>query len=147
VKGGFVVEASYVGSRATHLGVSRNINYIPASYLSRLPTRDVATINFLGAQFRLRFLQTGLQFGLFALQRALAAARVVDSGLQTFQRLTEFEDLILASENRRRRATVPLPVQITARVNAVAIQEFATARDEIKLAFRLAPGGCRGCGG
>ena len=32
-------------------GVSRNINYIPASYLSRLPTRDVATINFLGAQF------------------------------------------------------------------------------------------------
>ena len=51
VRGGFVLEASYVGSRATHLGVSRNINFIPASYLSRTPTRDTATINFLGAQF------------------------------------------------------------------------------------------------
>ncbi len=51
LRSGFVLEATYVGSRATHLGVSRNLNYIPASYLSRLPMRDTATINFLGAQF------------------------------------------------------------------------------------------------
>jgi hypothetical protein len=51
LRGGFVVDASYVGSRATHLPVSRNINYIPASYLSTLPMRDTTTINYLGAQF------------------------------------------------------------------------------------------------
>jgi hypothetical protein len=49
--GNFMVEASYVGNRATHLPVSRNINYIPAQYLSRAPIRDTATINYLGQQF------------------------------------------------------------------------------------------------
>ena len=32
--------------------MSRNLNYIPASYLSRLPIRDTTTINYLGAQFQ-----------------------------------------------------------------------------------------------
>ena len=49
--GNFMVEASYVGNRATHLPVSRNLNFIPAQYLSRAPFRDTATINYLGAQF------------------------------------------------------------------------------------------------
>jgi hypothetical protein len=47
----FLVEASYVGSRATRLGVSRNLNFLPAQYLSRLPVRDTATINYLSASF------------------------------------------------------------------------------------------------
>jgi len=49
--GNFVVEATYVGNRSTHLPVSRNINFIPAKYLSTAPFRDTATINYLGAQF------------------------------------------------------------------------------------------------
>jgi hypothetical protein len=48
---GFVMEATYVGNRATHLPVGRNLNVLPAQYLSRTPFRDTATINYLGAQF------------------------------------------------------------------------------------------------
>lgn len=47
----FMLEASYVGNRGTRLPVDRNINATPAKYLSTSPTRDVATINYLGAQF------------------------------------------------------------------------------------------------
>src|SRR6266446_6437226 len=48
---GFVVEASYVGNRGSRLGVSRNLNGTPLKYLSTSPSRDTATINFLGASF------------------------------------------------------------------------------------------------
>jgi hypothetical protein len=48
---GFVLESSYVGNRGTRLPVNRNINATPAQYLSTSPTRDQATISFLGAQF------------------------------------------------------------------------------------------------
>ncbi len=48
---GFLFENSYVGNRGTRIPVSRNINATPARYLSTLPTRDQATINFLGANF------------------------------------------------------------------------------------------------
>lgn len=47
----FLVEASYVGSRGTRLGVTRNLNNTPAQYLSRLPVRDQKTIDFLSQQF------------------------------------------------------------------------------------------------
>jgi len=48
--GQFLAEASYVGSRGTRLGVDRNLNPTPEQYLSRLPVRDTATINFLSQQ-------------------------------------------------------------------------------------------------
>jgi hypothetical protein len=47
----FLIDTSYVANRATRLGVERNINTIPAEYLSTSPARDQATINYLGQQF------------------------------------------------------------------------------------------------
>jgi hypothetical protein len=46
---GFVADVSYVGNRGTRIPVFRNYNNTPAQYLSRSPTRDQATINFLSA--------------------------------------------------------------------------------------------------
>ncbi len=51
MRGGFMVETSYVGNRGSRIGVNRDINFVPARYLSTSPTRDQATIDFLGAQF------------------------------------------------------------------------------------------------
>jgi hypothetical protein len=51
MKGGFVVETSYVGNRGTRLPANRNINATPAQYLSTSPNRDQAVISFLAAQF------------------------------------------------------------------------------------------------
>ena len=48
---GFVVDSAYVGNRGTRLAVFRNYNATPNQYLSTLPTRDTATINFLSQQF------------------------------------------------------------------------------------------------
>jgi hypothetical protein len=48
---GFMIEASYVGNRASRLPVSRALNYTPRQYLSTSPVRDNATINFLSANF------------------------------------------------------------------------------------------------
>ncbi|MBL8215406.1 MAG: TonB-dependent receptor, partial [Bryobacterales bacterium] len=48
---GFVVESSYVGNRGTKLPVNRNINATPRQYMSTSPTRDQATITYLGAAF------------------------------------------------------------------------------------------------
>lgn len=47
----FMVEASYVGNRASRLPVSRAMNFIPREYLSTSPVRDNATINFLSQNF------------------------------------------------------------------------------------------------
>ncbi len=44
---GFVVEASYVGNRGTHIEINRNINSVPSRFLSTLPTRDQARISYL----------------------------------------------------------------------------------------------------
>ncbi|MEK7405278.1 MAG: TonB-dependent receptor [Acidobacteriota bacterium] len=49
--GQFLAEVSYVGNRGTRLEVSRNLNALPAQYLSRLPQRDERTITFLSQQF------------------------------------------------------------------------------------------------
>ncbi|MFB3901949.1 MAG: TonB-dependent receptor domain-containing protein [Acidobacteriota bacterium] len=43
----FVIEGSYVGSRMVNMPVQHNINAVPAKYLSTLPTRDKATIDYL----------------------------------------------------------------------------------------------------
>ena len=48
---GFLLEASYVGNRSTRLNVLRNINFLPAQYLSKSPVRDQNTINFLAQNF------------------------------------------------------------------------------------------------
>jgi hypothetical protein len=50
--GRMVAEITYVGSRANKLAISRNLNPVPAQYLSTRPERDQATIDFLGAQVR-----------------------------------------------------------------------------------------------
>ncbi len=42
-----VVEAIYVGNRGTSMEATRNLNGVPLQYLSKLPTRDQATINYL----------------------------------------------------------------------------------------------------
>lgn len=47
----FLIDASYVGNRATRLGVFRNLNFTPAQYLSRLPVRDQPTIDYLAQKF------------------------------------------------------------------------------------------------
>jgi hypothetical protein len=44
---GFVLEASYVGNRSTHVEISRDINAVPNQFLSTLPTRDATAISFL----------------------------------------------------------------------------------------------------
>ncbi len=49
--GQFLLETSYVGNRATRLGVTRNYNNTPAQYLSTKPYRDQATIDFLSQTF------------------------------------------------------------------------------------------------
>ncbi len=46
----FLVDASYVGNRGTRLSGNRQRNATPAQYLSRLPERDQATIDFLSQQ-------------------------------------------------------------------------------------------------
>jgi hypothetical protein len=51
----FLGEATYVGSRGTRLGLTRQLNNTPAQYLSTSPTRDQRTIDFLGQQFRSPF--------------------------------------------------------------------------------------------
>jgi len=49
--GQFLAEASYVGNRGTRLPVTRNLNFLPAQYLSRSPVRDQRTIDFLSQVF------------------------------------------------------------------------------------------------
>jgi hypothetical protein len=49
--GQFLLDMSYVGNKVTHLGVTRSINNTPAQYLSTLPVRDQATINYLTATY------------------------------------------------------------------------------------------------
>jgi hypothetical protein len=59
----FVGEATYVGSRGTRLPVVRELNAMPAQYLSTSPTRDQATIEYLSATFPNPFFGTNPIFG------------------------------------------------------------------------------------
>jgi hypothetical protein len=45
--GQMVLEVAYIASHTIHELINRDINYIPASYLSRSPVRDNATVNLL----------------------------------------------------------------------------------------------------
>jgi len=45
--GGFVVEASYVGNRGTHIEINRNLNTVPNKFLSTLPVLDTARRTYL----------------------------------------------------------------------------------------------------
>jgi hypothetical protein len=47
--GQMVLEVSYVGNRGSQIQTSRNLNALPAQYLSTSPTRDQATIDYLSA--------------------------------------------------------------------------------------------------
>ncbi len=49
--GSFLLEATYVGNRGTRLGILRDINETPASFLSTSPVRDNATNAFLTQTF------------------------------------------------------------------------------------------------
>jgi hypothetical protein len=48
---GFVLDSSYVANRGTRLAVQRDYNATANSLLSKSPTRDQTTINFLSQQF------------------------------------------------------------------------------------------------
>ncbi len=48
--GRILLETSYVGNRGTKLAASRDFDSTPAEYLSTLPYRDQATIDYLSAQ-------------------------------------------------------------------------------------------------
>jgi Carboxypeptidase regulatory-like domain/TonB dependent receptor len=45
-----MAEIGYMGMHGVHQGVNRQLDFVPAQYLSTSPTRDTATINFLTAQ-------------------------------------------------------------------------------------------------
>ncbi|MBI4908917.1 MAG: carboxypeptidase regulatory-like domain-containing protein, partial [Acidobacteria bacterium] len=45
-----LIDIGYLGNRGTRLATSRDLNAVPAQYLSRLLVRDTATINFLSQQ-------------------------------------------------------------------------------------------------
>ncbi|MBL8173541.1 MAG: TonB-dependent receptor [Bryobacterales bacterium] len=47
-----LMEASYVGSRATRMALGRQYDPVPRQHLSTLPERDQRTIDFLSAQVR-----------------------------------------------------------------------------------------------
>jgi outer membrane receptor protein involved in Fe transport len=49
--GAFLLDASYVGNRTTHIAVTQQINNTPAQYLSTSPARDQNAINYLTQQF------------------------------------------------------------------------------------------------
>jgi len=61
--GQFMVDASYVGSRATRILISRNLNFLPAKYLSTSETRDATTISYLGKSFTSPFYGTNSIYG------------------------------------------------------------------------------------
>ena len=44
-----VIEAGYVGNHAVHLGVNRQLNFVPREFLSTSEVRDAATINRMTA--------------------------------------------------------------------------------------------------
>src|SRR5437667_8504129 len=95
--------------------------------------------DFLFAQLALRGLQSRLQRGLFAQQSAFAPTQSVDPLVEVVERLFQLGDLVLSSENRGRGLAGTIPIQIAAGINAIAVQQFAAARDKIEFRLALAP--------
>jgi len=71
-----LLDLSYVGNRGTKLAVSRELDGIPRQYLSTLPYRDQAAIDFLSAQVNNPFTTIADFAGT-----GLAAARIARSQL------------------------------------------------------------------
>lgn len=61
--GSFVVDASYVGNRGTHLPVSRDFDALPSQFLSQSPVRDDATNKYLSEQIASPFYGLASTFG------------------------------------------------------------------------------------
>jgi hypothetical protein len=57
---GFIIDASYVGNRGTHVEITRDINAVPNKFLSALPTRDATRISFLSASVANPFAGLGI---------------------------------------------------------------------------------------
>ncbi len=85
LRAGFMVESSYVGNRGTRLPVGRNINALPAKYLSTSPTRDQTTINFLTAQFPSPLFGLNPQYTSSTIQRQNLLVPYPQFGGITFQ--------------------------------------------------------------
>ena len=83
----FLLDIGYVGNKAIHLPVSKNINATPDQYLSTLPTRDQPTINALSKQVANPF------FGLNSIYKS--TMQVADL-LRPFP---EFGDIIETASN------------------------------------------------
>ncbi len=70
-----LLEVGYMGSHVSGLGVDRALNYVPAQFLSTLPTRDQATIDRLTAvvpnPFRNLLPGTGLNGGTTSAENLL----------------------------------------------------------------------------
>jgi hypothetical protein len=49
--GQVLAEATYVGNRGTHIGVSHDLDFLPAQYFSKSLVRDQSTINYLAQSF------------------------------------------------------------------------------------------------
>jgi Carboxypeptidase regulatory-like domain/TonB dependent receptor-like, beta-barrel len=60
---GFVVEASYVGNRGTHIEITRDINAVPNRFLSTLPFLDTARRTYLTGQVDNPFFNISLPGG------------------------------------------------------------------------------------
>ena len=61
--GQLLLDTSYVANRGTRLDVQREMNAVPAQYLSRLPSRDQTRIDFLSQQFPNPFRGTNPIYG------------------------------------------------------------------------------------
>ena len=98
--------------------------------------------HFLGAQFGLRLLQAGLQLGLLALQRALAAADFGDLLLQLRPAAARSSAIWFFRPRMEAGALPsPLPLLAAAGVNAVPAQQLAAQGHVVEGAAALPPGG------
>jgi len=61
--GQFLTEATYVGNRGTHIGISRDLDFLPAQYLSKSLVRDNNTVNYLTQSFPSPFYGTNTIYG------------------------------------------------------------------------------------
>ncbi len=52
LRGGYVVDLSYVGNKTNHIELTRNINSLPLQYWSTSPLRDDANNNYLSASIK-----------------------------------------------------------------------------------------------
>ncbi len=112
-KGGIVGEASYVGNRGTRLPVSRNINYIPVSYLSTKPTRDQAQIDYLGAQFPSPFYGLNPQYTSTTMARSSLLLPYPEFGNITFPDSVGYSWYHSLQSRMEKRMTHGLTMQVS----------------------------------